>query len=404
MDYQRLMAALDLDTIRDIVRQRELRCTYLRDDDSGTDHRDIIVKTLMGQLESAENIRKALLRLNETQLRILHQVLETGRIDDVDEDLLSFGFFLSDGSGNAVFHTDVAECLADMESVRLGHVDPDQVVADRLAYGTYLALINGLLMRRLKCLVNQQPGKRMVDCLRDRVPGHMTGDGFARLYDFLIQSSLLAFDLDSGQVVIPEELPDRGFFYTNLFKYLQSGDTGQWLDQFKDMTEGDPTVLLSREQLDMPDPDWHTLLLADTIKPMSESTFVLTDLAAAFLRDRAVVFPPSASGFFVVPGFRLIADRAADIELLSTLIRITELERFDQVFQFTFNTCSLIHARRQGFSESDIVTFLNRHAACPDDLERMICDTLARYGEIQIFTGFHTLMSENPGLITNEVP
>ena len=399
MDYRQLMENLDLDTLREIARQREIRCSYLKSEENGPDHRSIIVKTLMGQMESADNIRKALLRLSESQLRILHQVLETGRMDEADEDLLLFGFFLNGGDGRAVFHEDVAECLADMETVRCGHVDAEQVVADRLAYGAYMVFLNGLLMRRLKCLVNQQPGKRMVECLFDRVPGGMTGEGFGYLYDFLIHTGLLSFEPETGHVVIPDELADRSFFYTNLFKYLQSGDLGSWLDQFKDATEGDPTILLNREQLAIPETTWGILCLTDTVKPMSEKTFVVTDLATAFFRDRSVPFPPSASGFFVVPGFKLIADRSADTELLSTLVRVTELERFDQVFQFTFNTCSLIHARRQGFTETEIVSFLNRHAACPDDLERMIHDTLARYGEIRIFAGYHALMAENPGLI-----
>lgn len=399
MDYRQLMTLLDLDTIREIARQREVRCSYLRDDEQETEHREIIVKTLLAQMESPDNIRKSLMRLNEHQLRLLHQILESERVDDADPELISYGFFLSDCSGTAVFHEDVETCLADMERVRVGHVDPDQPVADRLAYGTYLALLNGLLTRRIKCLINQQPGKRMVECLRDRVPGGVTDDGVAVLYGFLLHSNLLAFDPEDGQVIIPDTVPDRGFFYTNLFKYLQSGEMGHWLDQFKDATEGDPTVLLSREQLEIPEKVWHIFCLTDTVKPMADNTFVITDLAAMFLAERTVVLPPSASGFFVVPGFKLIADRSADEALLSTLIRITELERFDQVFQFAFNSCSLIHARRQGFSESDIVQFLKHNAACPDDLERMIQDTLARYGEIQIFAGYHAILSENPALL-----
>jgi len=404
MDYHDLLNDQPLDDLREMAECRDIPCSYLSNGNATEDNRDVIVKTLLVQLESEDNIARALSRLSHEDHQLLRQVVQTGKDNPESARALScYGFYLTDDKGNACWPDALNSALKDLEPVQCGVAGPEEASASGCAYAAYLMLLNGFLMRKLKCLTNQQPGKRMAECLCDRLPVPVSADNLTVLHEFLVGTGLLLESDRAGIPAVPAEIVDAPFFYTNLFKYLLSGEAGAVMEQIGHASEGEQPVVLDRIRMEIDEPLWQILIMADAIKPLTRNTFVMTDLLKQFMTDKAVSPSDVAEGdasFYVVPGFRMIVDRHGPTGILNTLIRIAQLEQFDQVYQFGFNTCSLIHAHKQGFSETDIIGFLETHApSCPDDLKRLIQDTFARYGEVKIFSGYQILCSDQPAIL-----
>ncbi len=404
MDYRDLLNNQPLEYLRNIADCRDIPCSYLSNGNASDDNRDIIVKTLLVQLESEENITRTLSRLSHGDHHLLKQVIQTGRDHPESARALSdYGFYLTDEDGNAFWPDALTGAVRNLEPVQCGVATPEESSASGCAYAAYLMLLNGFLMRKLKCLTNQQPGKRMAECLCDRLPVPVSAGNLTVLHEFLMGTGLLLEPDQSGVPAVPDEIADAPFFYTNLFKYLLSGEAGPVMEQIGHASEGDQSVILDRLRMDIEEPLWETLIMADAIKPLTGDTFVMTDLLKQFLSEKAVSVAfrtEEEASFYVVPGFRMIVDRHGPTEILNTLIRIAQLEQFDHVYQFVFNTCSLIHAHKQGFLETDIIGFLETHApSCPDDLKRLIRDTFDRYGEVKIFSGYQSLCSDQPAIL-----
>ncbi len=404
MDYRDLLRNLPLDVLREIAVRRDIPCSYLNNGEPTEENRDVIVKTLLAQLESEDNIDRTLSRLSHQDHQLLKQVIQSGRDHpDAARTLSCYGLYLTGENGDAYWPDALTGAIRDLEPVQCGVAGTEEAAASGSAYAAYLMLLNGFLMRKLKCLTNQQPGKRMAECLCDRLPVPVSAENLTVLHEFLMGTGLLLESDGNGIPAVPAEIADAPFFYTNLFKYLLSGEAGPVMEQIGHASEGEQPIILDRVRMEIEEPLWQTLVMADAIKPLTGDTFVMTDLLKQFLADKAVSVAfqaEEAASFYVVPGFRMIVDRHGPTEILNTLIRIAQLEQFDQVYQFGFNTCSLIHAHKQGFSEADIVGFLETHApACPDDLKRLIQDTFARYGEVKIFSGYQSLCSDQPAIL-----
>lgn len=404
MDYRELLNKQPLHRLQSIAEHREISCSYLSNGNADEENRDVIIKTLLVQLESEDNIARFLSRLSHGEHALLTAVVRTGRDHpEAAAALNRLGLYLTDDSGTAYWPESLTTALNSLEPVQCGVVEPDEAAAGGCAYAAYLMLLNGFLMRRMKCLTNQQPGKRMAECLCDRLPVPISSENLTILHDFLMATGLLLDPDQSGIPGVPKQISDPSSFYTNLFKYLAAGSVGTVMEQIHHASEGDQPIVLDRIRMEIPDSRWQTLIIADAVKPLSGDTFVMTDLLKQFMTDRTVSVPATPEqerAFYVIPGFRMIVDRHGPTGILNTLIRIAQLEQFDQVYEFGFNTSSLIQAHKQGFQESDIIDFLEAHApACPDDLKRLIHDTFARYGEVKIFSGYQDLYSEQPGLL-----
>ena len=402
MDYLKLLAELNEKSLRQLAESREINCAYMEQGVSLEDNRDIIIKTLGRHLLDTENIRKALTKLTPGEIESLRRAVTEGTCPPSDRDKLQgLGFLFCTGDGEIVLPNEVTSALLNMEAETSHQVDVAETVSGLLGYASFIAIANGFLMKQLRCLNDLRPGKRMVECISEKLNRPVSADAFVFLYDFLLTSGLLLKDEETGRINIPDNLPTRGFFYTNLFKFLVSHFNAEWMEQLLTTARATGTgSVLDRTKFSIPELEWEILELSDFIKPMKGTGFVLTGLAIQFLKTKSAQPEENdRDSFFILPGFRVLVDRNIGDSILNQLIRITQMESYDQVFHFAFNSCSLIQARRQGIKESDLVEFVQKHAGeCPTDLRLMIQDTYDRYGEVRIFSGYNILVSRTPHL------
>ncbi len=395
MDYIQLINKLNSLELRNIAVTREIQCAYL---DSGADldeNTTVLLKSILPHLTDEDNIRTAFSKLSRTDIQVLKKILKTGSCtEDEAGHFRPYGFFAVDRDGSVYF----PEALGTvMEKLDTGseQVDKREILSGHLAYAMYIAISNGILMKKIRCLHDMTPGKRMVEYVSEKLNQAVSKNIFSVLYDFMLTSKILLPGKGDNRIDIPERLPSRDFFYTNLFKYMAANLSGSLFSELiaAGKTAGECT-LMKRSRFDVPDIHWELLQLSDFIKAVDPEHFVFTDISIQFMNSRKVVFSTTfRKDFFVLPGFRILAEQNISDEVLNTLARVTLLESFDQVFHFVFNSCSLIHARKQNMGEEDLISFIEVHSAqCPPDLKLMIRDTFERFGEVKILSGFPILL------------
>jgi len=395
MDYKQLINKLSGSQLRDIAVIREIQCAYL---DNGTDlagNTTVLLKTILPHLTNEDNIRNAFSKLKPADIKKLKRILETCSCsEDELEQFRSFGFFAVDETGVVHFPEEVRKVIEELD-IGSEQVGQRELLSGHLAYAAYIALTNGILMKKTRCLHDLTPGKRMVEYVSEKLNRQIPLDVFSILYDFMLASRSLLPGEGENRIQIPEPLPSRDFFYTNLFKYMAANVPGS---VFSDLVAAGKTTggctLMDRSRFDLPDTYWEILQLCDFIKAVDPEHFVFTDISIQFIEGRKVTFQPAPrKDFFVLPGFRILAEQNISDEVLNTLARVTLLESFDQVFHFVFNSCSLIHARKQNMGEEDLISFVETHSAqCPPDLKLMIRDTFERFGEVRILSGYPVLL------------
>ncbi len=395
MDYKQLINKLSGSQLRDIAVMREIQCAYL---DNGADlagNTTVLLKTILPQLTNEDNIRNAFSKLSPADIQKLKRILETRSCsEDEVEHFRSFGFFAMDEAGVVHFPKEVGAVIEELD-IGSDQVDQRELLCGHIAYAAYIALANGILMKKTRCLHDLTPGKRMVEYVSERLNREISMDVFPILYDFMVASRSMVPGEGENRIQIPEPLPGRDFFYTNLFKYMAANVPGSL---FSDLVAAGKTTggcsLMDRSRYDFQDTYWELLQLCDFIKAVGPERFVFTDIALQFIEGRKVTFQQAfREDFFVLPGFRILAEQNISDKVLNTLTRITFLESFDQVFHFVFNSCSLIHARKQNMGEEDLISFVEAHSAqCPPDLKLMIRDTFERFGEVRILSGYPVLL------------
>jgi len=395
MDYKQLINKLSGSQLRDIAVMREIQCAYL---DNGADlagNTTVLLKTILPQLTNEDNIRNAFSKLSPADIQKLKRILETRSCsEDEVEHFRSFGFFAMDEAGVVHFPKEVGAVIEELD-IGSDQVDQRELLCGHIAYAAYIALANGILMKKTRCLHDLTPGKRMVEYVSERLNREISMDVFPILYDFMVASRSMVPGEGENRIQIPEPLPGRDFFYTNLFKYMAANVPGSL---FSDLVAAGKTTggcsLMDRSRYDFQDTYWELLQLCDFIKAVGPERFVFTDIALQFIEGRKVTFQQAfREDFFVLPGFRILAEQNISDKVLNTLTRITFLESFDQVFHFVFNSCSLIHARKQNMGEEDLISFVEAHSAqCPPDLKLMIRDTFERFGEVKILSGYPVLL------------
>ena len=395
MDYKQLINKMSGSQLRDIAVMREIKCAYL---DNGADlagNTTVLLKTILPQLTNEDNIRNAFSKLSPADIQKLKRILETRSCsEDEVEYFRSFGFFAMDEAGVVHFPKELGAVIEEMD-IGSEQVDQRELLSGHLAYAAYIALANGILMKKTRCLHDLTPGKRMVEYVSEKLNRQIPMDVFSILYDFMLVSGSLLPGEGENRIQIPEPLPGRDFFYTNLFKYMAANVLGSL---FSDLVAADKTAgecaVMDRSRFDLQDTYWELLQLCDFIKAVDSERFVFTDIALQFMENRKVTFQQAfREDFFVLPGFRILAEQNISDKVLNTLARVTLLESFDQVFHFVFNSCSLIHARKQNMGEEDLISFVETHSAqCPPDLNLMIRDTFERFGEVRILSGYPVLL------------
>ncbi|NOY24141.1 MAG: hypothetical protein GXO70_11615 [Acidobacteria bacterium] len=395
MDYTQLINKLSGLELRDIAVTREIQCAYL---DSGADldgNTTVLLKSILPHLTDEDNIRNAFSKLSRTDIQVLKQILKTGSCTEHEaEHFRPYAFFAVTKDGTVYFPEAVGTIMENLDTDS-EQVDKREMLSGHLAYAMYIAIANGTLMKKTRCLHDMTPGKRMVEYVSEKLNRTVSMDVFSVLYDFMLTSKTLQPGKGENRINIPERLPSRDFFYTNLFKYLAANLSGSLFSEL--VAAGKTTeecTLMERSRFDLQDIHWELLQLSDFIKVVDPEHFVFTDISTQFMNSRKVVFPTTfRKDFFVLPGFRILAEQNISDEVLNTLARVTLLESFDQVFHFVFNSCSLIHARKQNMEKEDLISFIEAHSAqCPPDLKLMIRDTFERFGEVKILSGFPILL------------
>lgn len=395
MDYQQLINKLSGVQLREIAVTREIQCAYLENGADLAGNTTVLLKTILPHLINKDNIRNAFSKLSPTDIQKLKRILETCSCsEDEVEHFRSFAFFAVDEAGVVHFPEEVGAVIEELDTGS-EQVDQRELLSGHLAYAVYISLANGILMKKTRCLHDLTPGKRMVEYVSERLNREISMDAFSILYDFMVVSRSLLPGEGENRIEIPEPLPGRGFFYTNLFKHMAANVPGSL---FSDLVAAGKTTggcaVMDRSRYDLQDTYWELLQLCDFIKAVDPERFVFTDIALQFMENRKVTFQQVIrEDFFVLPGFRILAEQNISDKVLNTLARVTLLESFDQVFHFVFNSCSLIYARKQEMGEEDLISFVEAHSAqCPPDLKLMIRDAFERFGEVRILSGYPVLL------------
>ncbi|NOZ12210.1 MAG: hypothetical protein GXO69_01020 [Acidobacteria bacterium] len=401
MDYIELIGRLSGPELYNIAVTRKIQCAYL---DSGADldgNTTVLLKTILPQLTDAENIRSALARLSPEDSRALKAILNTGKCSREEAQYFqNFAFFAVDDSMNAYFPEVLKEIMAE-HGPGFEKVDERELVSGHLAYAAYIALANGILMKKTRCLHDLAPGKRMLEYVSEKLNRSISKKAFDVLYDFMLASKILIPGTEDTRLTIPEQLPGRDFFYTNLFKYMAANLSGNLLAELNAAAKASGgRALMEKSRFQAGKSAWELLQLCDFIKATDREHFVFTNISIRFMDTKKVSFPDAfREDFFVLPGFRILAEQNVSDTVLNTLTRVALLESFDQVFHFVFNSCSLIQARKQALTEKDLISFVEKHSArCPQDLKLMIRDTFERFGEVKILSGFPVLLCRTENL------
>ncbi len=401
MDYTELISELSGAELHDIAVTREIQCAYLN---SGADldgNTSVLLKTILPQLTDIENIRNALAKLSPKDSQILKSILNTGKCSREDAQYFqNYAFFVVDTHMRVYFPDELEEVMKEL-GPQSEKVDKRELISGHLAYAAYIALVNGILMKKTRCLHDLTPGKRMVEYVSEKLNRPVSKEAFGILYDFMLASKILIPGAEDMRLTIPEQFPGRNFFYTNLFKYMAANLHGTLFAELnaaaKTMGE---CVLMEKSRFQLDKLSWELLQLCDFIKAIDREHFVFTNISIQFMDTKKVSFQDSfRDDFFVLPGFRILAEQNISDTVLNTLARIASLESFDQVFHFVFNFCSLIQARKQNLMEDDLISFVEEHSAqCPQDLKLMIRDAFERFGEVKILSGFPMLLCRTENL------
>ncbi|MCK5879442.1 MAG: hypothetical protein KAH24_06670 [Holophagae bacterium] len=395
MDYARLISELNGSELRDIAVTREIQCAYLENEADLDGNTTVLLKTILPHLTNEDNIRNALSKLNPTEIQKLKKILETGSCSALEaKHFRSYAFFSVNEDGLICFPEAVSDVMEELSDAS-EKVDERELLSGHLAYAMYIAVVNGILMKKTRCLHDMTPGKRIVEYVSEKLNRPISRDVFSALYDFMLASRTLLPGEGDVRIEVPERLPSRDFFYTNLFKYMAANLPDGLFPEL--VTAGKTTggcALMERSRFNLSDTNWELLQLCDFIKAIGQERFVFTDISIQFMDSRKVEFSGTPrEDFFVLPGFRILGEQNISDKLLNTLARVTFLESFDQVFHFVFNSCSLIQARKQNIGEEDLISFVETHSAqCPPDLKLMIRDTFERFGEVKILSGFPILL------------
>ncbi|RLE18625.1 MAG: hypothetical protein DRJ08_03070 [Acidobacteria bacterium] len=401
MDYTELISKLSGQELRDIAVKREIQCAYL---DNGADldgNTGVLLKTILPKLINEDNIRNAISKFNSTDLLKLKTLLNAGSCTAKEsEPFHRFAFFATDENGTIYFPDALKTVLEELD-VNSELVDERELISGHLAYAIYITVANGILMKKTRCLHDMTPGKRMVEYVSEKLNRTISRKAFSLLYDFMMASGTLLPGNGEERIMLPEKLPSRDFFYTNLFKYMAANLPDGLFSEL--MAAGKTTgkcAVMEKSRFALDNTRWELLQLCDFIKAIGPERFVFTDISIQFMDSRKVTFSAAErEDFFVLPGFRILAEQNISDEVLNTLARVTLLESFDQVFHFVFNSCSLIQTRKQNLGEKDLVSFIEEHSAqCPPDLKLMIRDTFERFGEVKILSGFPILICQTNNL------
>lgn len=395
MDYTELISKLSGPELRDIAVTREIKCAYLENEADLDGNTTVLLKTILPHLTNKDNIRNGLSKLNPTDIQKLKKILETGSCSALEaEHFHSYAFFAVNEDGLICFPEAVSNVMEELGNGSI-KVDERELLSGHLAYAMYIAVVNGILMKKTRCLHDMTPGKRMVEYVSEKLNRPVASEVFSVLYDFMLASRTLLPGEGDVRIEVPECLPSRVFFYTNLFKYIAANLPGGLFSEL--VAAGKTTggcTLMERSRFDLSDTSWELLQLCDFIKAIDRERFVFTDISIQFMESRKVEFSAAPrEDFFVLPGFRILGEQNISDKVLNTLARVTLLESFDQVFHFVFNSCSLIQARKQNVGEEDLISFVETHSSqCPPDLKLMIRDTFERFGEVKILSGFPILL------------
>jgi hypothetical protein len=404
MEYFDLLLLQNYTFLTTMTNLRDIGCSYLRSPLSLEKNAKVICKSIYRQLTDKANIEKTLYKLTAQELSFIEKIVNSGKVQkNTPKKILHFGFFLKKiNSDLVVFHENFEKIFNKTVKTLKQHtsitVEKEKTAADYISYALYAIIVNATKMGQIKCLANAKPGIRMFDHISSKLAYPITKDFLCDFFNFLETSGLINFKENNSKPSSDNNLESRAIFYTNYFKYLNSKINDNEFNNLKASFLSDKkTIAYKKEKISINQKILKILELSDFIKTIDNQHFVLTDLARQFLSHNKVQNINRLDNFYILPGFNLLLERNINETVLSFVINIATIIKFDVVFNIQLTTKSLIKAIKNNYSSTAIIDFLHKYCKdVPHDLILMIKDSYERYGEVKIFSKYNVIITDNP--------